>query len=536
MGTLRILYALMKADFLERVRRPSFFWMLLFAVVLTTFFVPGDDAPAYMILVLGGYRPIYNSAWLGTAITLLMSEFFLLFGFYLVKNTIERDRTTGVGEIIATTPLTRPLYTLGKWLSNVAVLAAMVGAMIISAALLQWIRAEDMQLDLWALASPLLIVLLPSLTLVAALALLFECISWLRGGPGNLIYFFGAFSLLTLLTDWNGVRVLWPGVYAACSAHFGSCNPTRQIDLDSAPISELATFVYPGVTWTPDIILSRLVYIAAAAGVAMLAALFFHRFDSARVGRDRFGELFQLLKQWVLDFITQPATVEEVDSEQLITPAPHSLSRPAIRENSPFRSWIALLSAELKLVFQGVHWFWYLGAALLIGAGLLLPDLNLVHFVVLPLAWIWPIFRFSTLGVRENLYHTRLTVFSSPFPLSRQLIVTWIVGFSTASAMAAGVIIRLLLAGAWPALMALLIGAAFLSALALLLGCLSGTTRLFEAVYLFFWYLAAVQGVIPLDFMGRFQPGIGWPLPVLYAGLTLLALSLAVWGRWRQIQ
>jgi len=145
MSRLRILYHLVRADFLERVRRYSFGAMLLFTIFLTYLFIPAIDAPAYVLLVLGGYRPVYNSAWIGSMTTLLMAEFFLLFAFYLLKGNIERDRATGVGQIIATTPISRPMYMLGKWLSNVAVATAMVAAIIVAAGALQFIRAEDLR-------------------------------------------------------------------------------------------------------------------------------------------------------------------------------------------------------------------------------------------------------------------------------------------------------------------------------------------------------------------------------------------------------
>jgi hypothetical protein len=35
-----------------------------------------------------------------------------------LKNAIERDEQARVGQIIATTPLSKPLYTLGKAFSN----------------------------------------------------------------------------------------------------------------------------------------------------------------------------------------------------------------------------------------------------------------------------------------------------------------------------------------------------------------------------------------------------------------------------------
>jgi len=73
---------------------------------------------------------------------------------------------------------------LGKVLSNFAVMTAIVGLLIVFGALgCLWI-AEDPRLDLWALCSPFLFITLPALAFVAALALLFETIPWLRGGFG----------------------------------------------------------------------------------------------------------------------------------------------------------------------------------------------------------------------------------------------------------------------------------------------------------------------------------------------------------------
>src|SRR5512137_2226874 len=126
MSQVQVLYHLMRADFLERVRRYSFLVTLLAIVAVTYLYLPALDTPAWFYLNMGGARPLYNSAWIGLAVAALMTEFFPLFGFYLVKNTLERDRRTGVGEIIATTPISKAMYTFGKWLSNLAVFGAVI--------------------------------------------------------------------------------------------------------------------------------------------------------------------------------------------------------------------------------------------------------------------------------------------------------------------------------------------------------------------------------------------------------------------------
>jgi len=75
--------------------------------------------------------------------SLIATCFIGLFGFYLVKGSIARDRETGVGQILATTPLTRPLYLIGKALSNFAVLMSMVLVLIVAALVIQLLRGES---------------------------------------------------------------------------------------------------------------------------------------------------------------------------------------------------------------------------------------------------------------------------------------------------------------------------------------------------------------------------------------------------------
>ena len=168
------------------------------------------------------------------AVVKLFAEFFPLFGFYLVKNTIERDRRTGVGEIIATTPIGKPMYTLGKWLSNMAVFSVLVGVTILTSIVLQFVRAEELTVDLWALVAPFLFLSLPMLAFIAALAVLFETVNWLRGGFGNLVYY-GVY-FVAIFGNLQGVGSVWHGVYEACSATLSPCKVGGQIDI-GAPIA-----------------------------------------------------------------------------------------------------------------------------------------------------------------------------------------------------------------------------------------------------------------------------------------------------------
>ena len=181
----RVVYHVARADFLERVRRYSFLITLLFAVYL------GYDAATGKIAVrLGEYRGVYTPAWIGINMALVATCFISLVGFYIVKNAVERDRITRVGEILAATPLTKATYALGKWLSNTAVLAAQVVVLALASIFMQFTVGEDRHLNLSALLAPFLLLTLPAISLTGAVALLFETMPVLRGGIGNVVWLF----------------------------------------------------------------------------------------------------------------------------------------------------------------------------------------------------------------------------------------------------------------------------------------------------------------------------------------------------------
>jgi hypothetical protein len=532
MNLSRIITQIALADFRERTRQSSFWVTLLMIIAVTYFFLPAVNATIFPYLNMGGYRPLYSSAWIGVATALLMGEFFPLFGFYLVKNTIERDRKTGVGEIIATTPIRKSAYLFGKWLSNLAYFTAILLVTILASLILQLIRAEDLHIDLWGLIAPFIFVNLPQMAVMAALAVLFESISVLRGGFGNLVFYL-VYGILIATSDLQGIKSVWPSVYQSCAAIFQHCNPQRQIDIDGFALSTLPTFQFHGVSWTYEIIASRLVWIAVAMGITWLASAFFHRFDSARVGRG----LIDRVKTNLYTFVSVPDSKSALQKSEPASPQ-HELSvrflSPLKIEKRPSHGslFLNMFKAEFRLNFKGISWFWLLVAAGLIAASAILP-LETARLIVLPLAWVWPVLIWASLGAREVFHHTNPFLSSIPFPLRRQLPVVWMVGFSIAILMGSPVLIRTLMTGNLIDFSRLLVGALFIPSMALAFGCWTGSGKLFQAAYLFLWYLAAVQGLFFLDFMGHLPETTH--LSPLYLVITILLLAAAVLGRKRQL-
>jgi hypothetical protein len=194
--------AIARADFLERVRRYSFLFTLGFALYLGYLATTGK-----LVFRVGHMRGLFNSAWVGGLLSLIASAFISLAGFYFIKNTIQRDRETGVGQIIAATPVSKFTYTLGKMTSNFMVLGLMVVVLACSGIVMQLIRGEDRHIELWKLLAPFLLLSLPAMLVVASVAVLFEAIPVLSGGFGNIVYFFAwAVGLSSLGSKWTCFR------------------------------------------------------------------------------------------------------------------------------------------------------------------------------------------------------------------------------------------------------------------------------------------------------------------------------------------
>lgn len=535
MKSARALYHLARADFLQRTRSYGFLITLGITLYFGYFLMPPNHS-SYATMQIGGHRGLYNSAYLGSLMALLISPFLSLAGFYLVKNAIDRDIRTGVGQILATTTLTKPLYTIGKTISNFAVLAVMVAIMGVAAVAMQFVRQEDLTLHLGHILTPLIFISLPVMLVVAGLAVLFEAIPWLRGGLGNVVYFFLWVSALSTpiarldsakngaYNDLFGMGVVVPSITAACEAAFpGSSKAGLSMGINiktAGKFWDLTTFRWEGLDWTRQVMLSRLWWLGVGLGLALLAALFFRRFDPAREGLRRTSKKAR-----------QPSEPEVIE-DRVLPEFVHSATLHPLAK-SPCFSFPFMVLAELRLALHGVSLWWYLVAAGLFAAGLFTPVSISRGFLIA--AWIWPLLIWSAMGTREKSLRTDQLVFSTAHPLRRQLPACWLAGVLIAVMTGGGPGIRLLLAGEQLGLFAWMVGAFFIPTMALALGVWSGSSKLFEVLYLFLWYLGPANRVGQIDFMGAMGPLLPSRTPVFFFAATAALALFAIAGRKRQL-
>jgi len=537
---LRILFYLFWADFLERTRRYSFLIVLMVTLIGATLLVPSPMAN-YAALTIDLHRGYYNAAWVGTTVAFSTTFFLALFGFYLIKNTVERDELTGVGQVLAATPLTKVAYMMGKLFSNVLMLMAIVLLTTLATPIMLSLRAEDPTMRFAELVLPAVLIATPTMVLVAALALLFETVPWLSAGLGNVLYFClwlvmagasgspNTSGLARRLLDPFGLGASISSLQTSARSQYPWINTSKlglgfQMNLSGKPFP---VFHWQGTAWPLFDIGARILWVGIALGVTLLAARLFRRFDpsgahtiAVRTERSRQGA---------------PAAHNHHHNTEDLYPGLACVPRLSALPATTLRGrYAAIISVELRLMLKGVNLWWYL-VALGLAIGTLLAPLEIARTWLLPLAAIWPLLLWSPLGSRELRYHTGQLVFTTMRPLLYQLPMCWLAGVLLSLLMEGGIFVRLLAQSDGAGAISLLVGILFVPTLALTLGIWTGTSRSFEILYVLLWYIGPFQRYPYLDFLGVTRDAFDLGVPLFFAGLTVLLLTLATIGRRRQL-
>ncbi len=365
---------------------------------------------------------------------------------------------------------------------------------------------------------------MPLMALVAAAAVLFESVPFLQGGFGNIVYFFAFISFLPLFMENptlkqypafepTGLGLLASEMGKAVTAIYPEYN--GDFSLGGGFVAATRVFTWNGIHWTPELILARFSLIALAILLIFFAALFFDRFDPSRAKPRR-----------IKPGTTKPDPSPVITSQALPTVHLTPLNKAANRF-----SFFNVLMAEIKLLLKGQRWWWYVVMAGIIIACLVIPSAAVREFA-LPIAWVWPILIWSAIGNREIHNNVQQMTFSSASPLLRQLPAQWLAGFIVTLLVSIGAIIRLTVDGDTAGLLALLSGAFFIPSLALASGVWSGTSKLFEILYMLIWYLGPLNKIMALDYIGSHGNG----RPEFFIPFSIVLIVLAFIGRARQIR
>jgi hypothetical protein len=547
MNFTSVIYALARADFLERVRRYSFFLTMLFALFL------GYGAATGRISIRMGddYRGVYTSAWIGALVALVTTAFVSLVGFYIVKGSVERDRQTGVGQILAATPLSRPVYALGKFLSNLCVLTSVVAVLAVCALLMQGFTSEEAHFDSFALLAPFVLVAFPAMALTAALAVLFEMLPLLNGGAGNVLWFFvwsmGGLGLAEISgnprLDPMGFLTVAKSMEAAAAKIIPGYHGGFALGMAPGHPTVIDALRWHGVAWTSEMIGLRVAWLATAFALALLAAVFFDRFDPAKAPRFWLRRPKLVAQKRVMNSSAalqvtpaDEAVFETRPNEPSLAAAqPRETHLTALAGAARRKGFGRLLIAEFRLAVQGRRWWWYAVALGLLVAQFLAPS-GAARGPLLGTAWLWCVLLWSAMGSRESRYGTRGLLFSCSGILDRQVPACYLAGVAIAALSAAGIAVRLLHGGDTAGLLGFLAGVFFLPSLALALGTVSGTGKAFEAILTAWWYIGPINHTRGFDFTGAASGARTLHYAGMYVALTVALLAVAFVARARQLR
>lgn len=515
---LHRLAAIVRADFLIRLRRPSTVVVFLLLSATAYLWVPAPTTGRALIQI-NGQRALYNSAAIGMATAILGTIFIGLTGFYVVSNALRRDVLSRCGFVIASTTMRGSEYIIGKFAGNVVFLSVFTfGFMLMSMAMLL-VRGEA-PLEPLTFAMPYLLLVPPAIVFVSAAAILFECTPLLRTKFGDVAYFFLYLSLMGGVASAveNGVPAPWaPYVdvsgFAFLMQQMRALYHTNAMSIGSSTFdASKGVLVFHGLQAGMQFVLPRIVATLLPLSLLALARLFFHRFDPARV---RAVPNEKARRSWIgrLNFITKPLARLVVFFGRFAV---------AVVGRTPFLRSAATDALTTIAAFPL--------SSLAIGAfaiAAIASDEKSLLTGVMPIAFAGCAIAIAEVSCREKRSGTTALVFASPMLRARFVAWKYLSALLLSLAFLAVPLARAIALNPANAL-PLLVGLAFTCAAATTLGIVSANPKTFLVSFLMFWYIATQdKGATPtLDFAGWY--GKATPLIIAaYAGMTLLLLAAA---------
>lgn len=507
MNGLRPVAALLLADLRQRLRTPRFWLLVAGLAALMWWCFPAADRDFLTVSVGDGMRGRYSSAWIGMVIALMYSSSLSLAGFYLVRGTVTRDLETKTWQLLVATTMSRTAYLIAKWLSHVVVFLLVMAAGLAVGLAAQWLRAEDLRIDLVELAKPVLVLTLPSLALTAALAVWFDLVPWLRRSAGNVLFFVLWVALLGAGVSQSeqapGAPLPWPGdPHGLLVAEYDLSRGFPQIDagkelglsVGKQMLEGKAPRLLDWTHWTvSDADLRARGFWLALSLVVLLVAAPLLDACAAHVGKPGKARGEGARLRWL---------------EKALSPLQHT----------PLG---ALVAAELRLVLRPRRAWWWLALLGAFGTQLFAPDKAMAVSVIV--AWVLSLDVFARLVLREDETRTAALVFTAPGMRTRLLAVRAIVGIGLAWAVTLPALLRLAVVHPAAALTTLVTGMS-IALWGLACGALFRNGRMFELLALMAAY-TSVQGALVLNVLVAPMTTMRWHLLAWPLALAVLVLG-----------
>jgi hypothetical protein len=445
--------AIVRADFLIRFRRLSTVIIFLFLSGFAYVWVP-DAATGRTLMQINGARVLYNSAAIGMGTSMLASVFIGLFGFYVVSNAVRRDVNSRCGYVIASTTMRSGEYIVGKFLGNVVFLTTFIAGYMAASMAMLLVRGEA-PLEPLIFMKQYAIVTPSTIVFISVAAIVFESIPWLSGRFGDVFYFFVYAASLGIVITMMVKGGTGLARYFDFSA-FGYLMEQMQRNFHTQAISigassfdpRKAPLIIDGFHLAGDAWATRLVSTITPIPMLLLARLFFHRFDPARIR----AAGVKGKRGWMRSF--------------------NALAKPFVRP-------LAAIPVRGAAMTDAMMTF-----AITPFAGIALVGITIASLASpksLPITFAIAAIVISDIASRDRRAGT--TALLSASPRLRENTVLW--KFASAAIVAAMLLVVPLVRSP----MSVIAGILVIAAAATALGVISGNPKTFIVVFLTFWYV-----------------------------------------------
>jgi len=484
--------AIVRADFLIRFRRLSTVIVFLLLSGFAYVWIP-DAATGRTLMQINGARVLYNSAAIGMGTSMLASIFIGLFGFYVVSNAVRRDVNSRCGFVIASKTMRTSEYILGKFLGNVVFLTTFIAGYMVASMAMLLMRGEA-PLEPLIFMKQYAIVTPSTIVFISVAAIVFESIPWLSGRVGDVLYFFFYAASLGIVVSMmvrggHGLaRFFDVSAFGYLMEQTQRTFHTQALSIGASSFDpRKAPLVIDGFHLAGDAWATRLVSTLTPIPLLLVARVFFHRFDPARIR----AAGAKGTRGWM----------RSVDA----------MAKPFARPFAaiPVRG-AAMTDAMLTFAITPFAAVALIGISI---AALATPK-------SLPITFAIAAVFIADVASRDRRAGT--THLLSASPRLRENIVPW--KFASSSIVAAILLIAPLIQSGAKLLPAIL----FIAAAATSLGIISGNPKTFIVLFLTFWYVMVNDHgkTKSLDFAGFYAtPAIG--VTAMYAAIAIAFIVAA---------
>ena len=503
---------IMRSDFLERSKRSSFLGGVILTLFLAVIATPqAHSAIAILLLDPNIYRQADNPTWLPISAALMTGFFLPIFGFVLVKNSLETDRQTGVFDIMRSVTFPRLSYCFGKFLSNFLLLLVIWAVVMLGTLGMVVVRFPGETISLGQFLSPFL-VLLPGLVLIAAVALFCEAFPLTRGNFGNVVVTFCILMFNAASSD----QVLWSKTlnpsgssYLYHTLNQASLNTSghvlKVLQIIGSPTKTQVgqrNLLIPAVRLDAADFVAMLLQLGLALGFVLIAAALIFQKWPLRI-KHAAPSTGNLDQKYEGDISEQPAPL---------------IAQPVSERHF---SVVSLLKSTIWLLLTELT-NWNKGLIALIWIATIFTPAKIAQQVLMPLIVLLALPLFCALGSRCQSSGVDDWAPTVPNGRRRQRLVELLAGVSLFWLLVLPVALKNLASSPL-----LVVFGLTLVLLAQLLGFLSHNGRAFSVIMIVFWfaYLNGATGLLPLSrSMITLTSGVYAVLMLILLGLDL-ALS-----------